>query len=189
MCNQSCLSSIPTEYWRYAQYNRQSARHTHQMQHVWGKCVCCKSSSSVINPRRMRCRVMVVLLCVSMCVYVYVCVCYHEICYIPCLYRKLGVIGFCRVAFTENTSFKSFGVICKSPLLSSLPDKLPMDRRDSDDFFSMRRVCIVSDSTYNTIVLHCAADPLSPFIACMLSYQALFVSYMCLYSTYDIDQS
>ena len=44
--------------------------------------------------------------------------------------------GFCRVAFAENASFRSSGVICQSPLPSSLPDELPMDRTDSDGFFS-----------------------------------------------------
>ena len=52
------------------------------------------------------------------------------------------------MAFAENALFKSSGVICRSSLPSSLSDELPMDRKDSDDFFSVRRVCTVSNSTY-----------------------------------------
>jgi hypothetical protein len=35
------------------------------------------------------------------------------------------------VAFAENASFKSSGGICWSPLLSSLPGDLSMDKQDS----------------------------------------------------------
>ena len=31
-----------------------------------------------------------------------------------------------------------------------VPDELPMDGTDRDGFFSTRRVCTVSNSTYNT---------------------------------------
>ena len=48
------------------------------------------------------------------------------------------------MAFAENASSKSVGIICQP---SSLPDELPMDKWDSDGFFSTRKVCIVSDST------------------------------------------
>ena len=37
----------------------------------------------------------------------------------------------CCAAFAENASFKSSGVICQSPLPSSFPDELPMDKTDS----------------------------------------------------------
>ena len=59
------------------------------------------------------------------------------------------------MAFAENASFKHSDVICQSPLLSSLPDKLPMDKTDSDGFFSIvtKLVCRYSDSSYNTTVL------------------------------------
>ena len=39
-----------------------------------------------------------------------------------------------------------------------------MDRRDSDGFFSMQGVCIVSDSTYNTTDLSLIADKLLGFL-------------------------
>ena len=48
--------------------------------------------------------------------------------------------------FTENALFKRSGIICQSPLPSSLPDELPMDSRDSDSFYSVNTV---SDSIYN----------------------------------------
>ena len=35
------------------------------------------------------------------------------------------------MALTEKASIRSSGVVYPSPLLSSLPDELPMDRRDS----------------------------------------------------------
>ena len=54
------------------------------------------------------------------------------------------------MALAENASFNSFGIICQSPLFSSLPDELPMDRRDSDGFFSTKLVSRPSVSSYNT---------------------------------------
>ena len=39
---------------------------------------------------------------------------------------------FCRVAFAENSLFKSYGIICWSPLPSLLPNKLLIDKQDSD---------------------------------------------------------
>jgi hypothetical protein len=52
--------------------------------------------------------------------------------------------GFCHVAFTENASFKSSGVICWSPPPSSLLGELSMDKRDSNGFFSTPEVYMVS---------------------------------------------
>ena len=56
--------------------------------------------------------------------------------------------------------FKSSGIICQSPLPSLLPDELPMDRIDSDGFFSTQRVCTVrplqlgpTDPTFRDILL------------------------------------
>ena len=43
---------------------------------------------------------------------------------------------FCPVAFAEITSFKSSGVIYRSLLLSLLPGKLPIVRRDSNELAS-----------------------------------------------------
>ena len=57
--------------------------------------------------------------------------------------------GFCCVALAENASFKSSGIICQSPLLSSLLDELPMDRRDSDRFFSTKLASRPSISSYS----------------------------------------
>ena len=54
------------------------------------------------------------------------------------------------MALAENASFKSSGVICQSPLLSLHPDELPMDRRDSDGFFSTKLASRPSISSYNT---------------------------------------
>ena len=55
------------------------------------------------------------------------------------------------VTFIENALFKSSGDICWPPLPSSLLDKLSMDKRDSDGFFSKRlvHVCRSSDRSYN----------------------------------------
>ena len=103
-----------------------------------------------------------VSVCLSVClsVYMYVCmsVCYHEICYTLHLYveNKLSYgslwcfQGFCRVALAKNGSFNSSGIIWRSPLLSLLPDKLLIDRRDSDGFFSTKLVSRPSVSSYNT---------------------------------------
>ena len=73
--------------------------------------------------------------------------------------RKQGVIGFfmvfqgfCHVAFAENASFKSSGVICQLSLPFSTPDEHPMDRTECNRFFSMQIVCTISDSTYNTLI-------------------------------------
>ena len=104
-----------------------------------------------INPRRMRHRVTVVV----------VCVCYHTNCYIPRLYVENKVpLGFswrfqdmhC-VEFVENTLFKSSGNICWPPLPSSLLDELSMDKIDSDGSFSRRLVCRSSDRSYNSTYL------------------------------------
>ena len=40
----------------------------------------------------------------------------------------------------ENASFKRSGVIFRWPLLLTLPDELPMDKRDSNGFFSTNLV-------------------------------------------------
>ncbi len=57
---------------------------------------------------------------------------------------------FCRVAFAENTTFKSSGVICWSLPPSSLLGELSMDKKDSNGFFSRSVVCRSSDSSYNS---------------------------------------
>ena len=49
-----------------------------------------------------------------------------------------------------DASFISSSVICQSQLLSSLPDELPMDRRDSNGFLSTKLVSRPSVSSYNT---------------------------------------
>ena len=54
--------------------------------------------------------------------------------------NKVSLWCFRRVALPKNALFKSSGIIFQSPLLSSLPDELPMDRRDSDGFFSTKLV-------------------------------------------------
>ena len=56
---------------------------------------------------------------------------------------------FYRLAFPENTLFKSYGVICRSPLPSSLPGELSTAKRDSDGFFSTRKVYMVSYRSNN----------------------------------------
>ena len=43
-----------------------------------------------------------------------------------------------------------YGIIWQSPLLSLLPDELPMKRRDSDGLFSTKLVSRPSVSSYNT---------------------------------------
>ena len=53
--------------------------------------------------------------------------------------QKQGAMGFfmvCCAAFAENALFKNSAVICRSPLLSLLPDELAMHKGDSDGFFS-----------------------------------------------------
>ena len=60
-------------------------------------------------------------------------------------HRVLTVFqGFCRVALAKSTLFKSFGGICRLPLLSSLPDELLMDGRDSNDFLCTKLVSMPS---------------------------------------------
>ena len=56
----------------------------------------------------------------------------------------------CRVAFTENASLKSYGVIYQSLPPSSLPNDVSMDKRNCNKFFSTRRVCMSSDGSQNT---------------------------------------
>ena len=80
-------------------------------------------------------RVVVVILCVCVCVCVFIC--YHKVCYTSCLYVKNKVKVFI-VAFTENASVKSSGIICQSLLLFSFPNELPMDNNGS---FSIKLVC------------------------------------------------
>ena len=57
--------------------------------------------------------------------------------------------GFSRVAFSENALFKSSGIICQSPLPSSLSNDLLMDKGDRNGFFSTQRVCMSSDSSHS----------------------------------------
>ena len=49
------------------------------------------------------------------------------------------------VDFAENALFKSYGVICLSLPCSTVPDKLSMNRSNSDGFFLRRRFHKVSD--------------------------------------------
>ena len=49
----------------------------------------------------------------------------------------------------EIALFKSSGDICWIPLPSSLLDKLSVNKRDSDGFFSRRLPCRSSDRSYN----------------------------------------
>ena len=84
-------------------------------------------------------------------------VCYHKICCIPHFTSKTSFIGslwcfqgFYCLAFAENASFKSFGVICWSPPPSALPGELSMYKQDSDGFFSTRIVCMASGRSSNT---------------------------------------
>ena len=44
--------------------------------------------------------------------------------------------------FAENALFKSSGTICRSLLPSLLPNDLSVDKKDSNNFFSMQRVII-----------------------------------------------
>ena len=53
------------------------------------------------------------------------------------------------MALAENAPFKSSGVICQSSLFSLLPDEFPMNKRDSDGFFSTKLVSRPSISSYN----------------------------------------
>jgi hypothetical protein len=53
--------------------------------------------------------------------------------------------GFCHVAFAENASLKSSGVVCWLPLPSSLSTCSPRQIWDGNGFFSTRNVCMVSD--------------------------------------------
>ena len=86
------------------------------------------------------------------------CVCYRASCYIPRLYIESRVpLGFlcCSqhmycVDFVEDALFKSSSEICWSTLPSSLHNKLSMDKRDSDDFFSWRLACRTNDRSYNS---------------------------------------
>jgi hypothetical protein len=53
------------------------------------------------------------------------------------------------VDLAENAPFKSSGVICWSPPPSSLPEELSMNKRDSNRFFSTRRLCMARDRSNN----------------------------------------
>jgi hypothetical protein len=56
------------------------------------------------------------------------------------------------MAFAENASFKSSGVICWSPSPLSLLGELSMDKRDSNGLIlSTRKVCMVSHGSNKTI--------------------------------------
>jgi hypothetical protein len=67
-------------------------------------------------------------------------------CKIPYGVRLYGLCGFSELGLAENAPFKSSGVICWSPPPSSLPDKLSMNKRDSNGFFSTQRVCMAKDT-------------------------------------------
>jgi hypothetical protein len=67
------------------------------------------------------------------------------------VHRKQDIVvlyGFCRRAFAENISFKSSGIICWSPLPSSLPGKFSTDKRDSTGFFSTQKACMIGHRSY-----------------------------------------
>ena len=94
----------------------------------------------------------VVILCVCVCVCLSVCLSVTMKSATYLVYtRKQGVIdffmvfqGFSSVACAENALFKSSDIICRSPPPSLLPNDLSMDKRDSNNFFSMQRVCMSS---------------------------------------------
>ena len=101
----------------------------------------------------MRRRVMVVVL--SVCVSVYLLP--RNLLHTSFIRQKHGVIGFfmvfsrfCHVAFAENASFKSYGIIYWPLPPSSLPKDISMDKKDSNNFFSTRRVCTSSNSSQYT---------------------------------------
>jgi hypothetical protein len=54
------------------------------------------------------------------------------------------------VDFTENASFKSYGVICWPLPPFLLPGELSMDNGDSNDFFSTQGLCMVSHRSNKT---------------------------------------
>jgi hypothetical protein len=54
------------------------------------------------------------------------------------------------VAFTENASFKSFGVIYWSPPPFSLPGELSMDKKTVVASFQLKRVCMISHRSIKT---------------------------------------
>ena len=64
------------------------------------------------------------------------------------------------MVFPESASFKSYGAICRSLLPSSLPGELSTAKRDSDGFFSTRKVYMVGYRYNNMtgsslIIVHC----------------------------------
>jgi hypothetical protein len=85
--------------------------------------------------------------CVCVCVY------YRATCYRRCFYVSNAVLYgslprldcMYYVDLAENTPFESSGVICRSPPLSLLLDELLMNKRDSNGFFSTRRVSMARD--------------------------------------------
>ena len=91
---------------------------------------------------------------VCVCVPVYLSVTMKSPTYLVCTSKLQCYLwcfqSFCCVAFTENALFKSSGIICRPVSLFLLSDELPMDRRESDNFFSTKLVCRFSDSSYNT---------------------------------------
>ena len=110
-----------------------------------------------INPQSMRSEgygSQFVCLCVCVCLSVTVLtatnfVCKAKVRYHTVLHDVLAT-DLQRVDFAKNTSFKSYGIICLPPLPSTLPEELSMDRRNSSEFFSRRRVCTLSDSFCRT---------------------------------------
>jgi hypothetical protein len=52
---------------------------------------------------------------------------------------RVSIVTYC-VDLAGNPPFKSSGVICRSPPPSSLPDERLMNKRDSNGFFSTRRI-------------------------------------------------
>ena len=76
-------------------------------------------------------------------------VCYRASCYISHVYIENWVpLGFSccsQCMYCVDFIDKSYGEICWSPLPSSLLDKLFMDKRDSNGFFSRRLTCRTSN--------------------------------------------
>jgi hypothetical protein len=73
---------------------------------------------------------------------------------------KYGVMRFPILMVSElytlcgfSQKLKCFGVICWSPTPSLLGSELSMDKRDSNGFFSTRRVCTASNRSNKTIGL------------------------------------
>ena len=54
------------------------------------------------------------------------------------------------MGLVENSMLQCSGIACLSPQPSSLINELSMDRRDSNDFYSIQTVCLFSNSSCST---------------------------------------